>query len=336
MIIVLAAVTAGGIFAKDIFSLLYSSYTNSNGQKSLRPQGTIDLNLSDKTEFFVKYSNDLDTTTSASKTYRNYLSNYSSRYAVDSITGATSVDVISRATLKFNDNRSDVMAGFRHKISDSAVTYVSFDSIVGNDYRSNTLSLALNQNVFSKKTWLLTGINRSTDDIFLPTGALRESSAVYAVDLALAHIFSPNTLTRLGYTYTTNPGSASLSPSDSYSSTDWNFLFYQHLFATSGVLVNYRYFNDTFNVKFHTMGVVYYHRFNNSLKVWPEFRYYEEAGYNSTLGGLNLSFYISDNWELGVKYSKDFYNYTASGTSGNSDLIQVLVKLYTFETKKWE
>lgn len=335
-ITILSFISTGGIFAKDIFSFLYSSYTNSNGQRSFRPQGAIDLNFSDKTEFFLKYNSDLDTTTSASKSYRNYLSNYSSRYAVDSLTGATSVDVISRATLKFNDNRSDILAGFKYKLSDSAVSYVSFDSILGNDFKSNTLSLAVNQNIFSKKTWLLTGVNRSTDEIFLANNVLKESSAVYSFDFALAHIFSPNTLARIGYTYTQNPGSASFSPSGSYISNDITFLFYQHLFTASGILLNYRYFNDTSDIGFHTIGLVYYHKFNSLLKIWPEVHYYTESGFNSTQGGLSVSYALSDNWELNFKYSKDYYNYTVNGTSGESDLIQLGLKLYSFENKKWE
>jgi hypothetical protein len=221
----------------------------------------------------------------------------SASYVADIVTSA-SVDVISNATRRMTDFRSELSAGLSQKVR-SATLSGSYVYSVENDYASHNVELGLAQELLDKNSTLSLGwslssnrIGRSGDQLF------RESLFTTGAAASWTQVIDKKTIAQLSYTF---------SYANGFQSSPYRFVRFEddrgdlvekhqerdprlryrhaaviglnrHLFKDSAIQGDYRFYDDNWGVQAHTLQVRYFITFRDDLTLRLRERFYYQSG----------------------------------------------------------
>ncbi|MES2202495.1 MAG: DUF3570 domain-containing protein [candidate division FCPU426 bacterium] len=270
----------------------FNRYQGTDGVLVNSPYTGVDLDLDERTKLAMHYT--LDAVSAASfnysqgKTHRND----PSRQAGSCKTCHTGVDAISGASQMYQDNRHDVNLRVTRKIGETDVRpgYIRSEE---NDYVSQTIKLDLDQNLFSRNSTWSIGFRRLSD-LITPvwTKNITHSLITDGASLGLTQILTRGTVVKAGVDYTqangfqSNPyawiqiGNQTSSPvperhPEEKQRVDLSASLKQALPWSSALELDYRYYQDTWDVKAHTAEVGLTKDFG-WLVVEPFWRYYAQ------------------------------------------------------------
>ena len=202
----------------------------------------------------------------------------SASYVADAVSSA-SIDVVTNATKKMTDYRSEITAGLSQKLRATTLTG-SYIYSVENDYESHNVALGLSQDLFEKNSTLALGytfawnsITRSGDQLFHRTLMLNGVAASWT------QVFGKRTIGQLSYTFSYNDGYQA-SPyrfvpvvSASDGSTEYKLpetdpqerirhafvaALNRHLGQDSALQADYRIYFDSWGIVAHTIQLRYF------------------------------------------------------------------------------
>jgi hypothetical protein len=129
----------------------------------------------------------------------------SASYVADAVSSA-SIDVVTNATQKMTDYRSEITAGLSQKLKATTLS-ASYIYSVENDYESHNVAFGLAQDLFDRNSTLSLGYNfaynsvrRSGDQLF------HETLYVHGVGGSWTQVFTKRTIGQLSYTFSFNEG----------------------------------------------------------------------------------------------------------------------------------
>jgi hypothetical protein len=224
----------------------------------------------------------------------------SASYVADIVSSA-SVDVISNATRRMSDFRSELTAGLSQKLHATTLSG-SYVYSVENDYSSHNVDLGLAQELFDKNSTLALGwslssnrIGRSGDQSF------RESLLVTGAAASWTQVIDKKTIAQLSYTF---------SYADGFQSSPYRFVRFdngggdienkhqerdprlryrhaaviglnRHLFGDSAIQADYRFYDDSWRVQAHTIQLRYFITFHDdvTLRLRERFYYQTDASF---------------------------------------------------------
>jgi hypothetical protein len=236
----------------------------------------------------------------------------SASYVADIVSSA-SVDVISNATRRMRDFRSELSAGLSQKLRATTLSG-SYVYSVENDYSSHNVDLGLSQDLFDKNSTLALGwslsanrIGRSGDQLF------RESLLTTGAAASWTQVLGRRTIAQLSYTF----GYA-----DGFQSSPYRFVRFdddrgdiadkhlerdprtryrhaavlglnRHLGSDSALQADYRFYDDSWGVAAHTVQVRYFITFHDDVTLRLRERFY----YQSAASFYREHYTISDGAE---------------------------------------
>lgn len=245
-------------------------YSGSDGVSVVSPQMGADMDLDERTKVGLHYTVDAVSGASfnyaQSKTHRD-----DPRRAVGNCKSCHSgIDAISGASRNYLDTRHDINLSVTRKVGETDIkpAYIRSQE---NDYLSETLSLGLEQALFTRDTTLSLGLRRMSDQI-RPTwnkGDVREL-LTHGASLGLTQVLTRSSVLRLGVDladmqgYLSNPYAylqvgkldtlpfAEAQPGQRQR-VDLSGRFKQALGWDSSVELAYRWYQDSWDVKAQTM-----------------------------------------------------------------------------------
>jgi hypothetical protein len=227
----------------------------------------------------------------------------SASYVADIVSSA-SVDVISNATRRMTDFRSELSAGLSQKLHATTLTG-SYVYSVENDYSSHNVDLGLAQELFEKNSTLSLGwslssnrVGRSGDQLF------RESLLTTGAAASWTQVIDRKTIAQLSYTF---------SYADGFQSSPYRFVRFdddrgdiaakhqerdprlrfrhaavialnRHLGADSALQADYRFYDDSWGIQAHTLQLRYFVTFGDdvTLRLRERFYYQGDASFYRT------------------------------------------------------
>ena len=295
--------------------------------------------------FYWKYSGGgMDITGESVLVRKKFTENFAVQgsYFIDKVSGA-SIDVLSQAS-QIKDTRKQKTATVEY-VHDKTTYSASFIESDERDYRSNTTSFALQQNMFGDLTTLslafanttdTVGENNGTANVPIITWLGHAGSKSYDVDLSqiLTKNFiagvNLNVITDQGYLANPyrsvrfldpgNPKGYSLGSQvypDTRTSTAVQIEGKYYLPYRAAVTGSYRYFRDTWSIVGNTYELDYTHPISNIWIVEGRFRYYKQnhADFYSDLfqyadeyrfEGRDQDLAAQDNYTIGAKVTYAF------------------------------
>jgi hypothetical protein len=226
----------------------------------------------------------------------------SASYVADVVTSA-SVDVVSNATKKMSDYRSEITAGLSQKLKASTFG-ASYVYSLENDYQSHNAALSFSQDLFAKNSTLALGYNyaynlvgRSGDQLF------HRRLDVHGVGASWTQVFGRSTIGQLSYTFSYNGG---------YQASPYRFVWVndefkvpetdpderfrhafvaainQHVGQDSAFQADYRVYFDNWGIVAHTIQVRYFITWKDVTLRLRERFYYQNAAnfYQATYSAL--------------------------------------------------
>ena len=222
-------------------------------------------------------------------------------YFVDKVSGA-SIDVLSQAS-QIRDERKQ-KTGTAEYVHDKTTYTASFINSVERDYRSNTSSFSLKQDMFGDLTTLTMGFAHTTDTVgenngtaFVPVITWLGHAESYNYDVGVSQILTKNFIAGLNVNvvaddgYLANPyrsvryldsqnakgySLASQVYPDTRTSTAVQVQAKYYLPYRAAVTGSYRYFSDTWGIVGNTFEVDYTHPIRNIWILEGRFRYYKQ------------------------------------------------------------
>jgi len=129
----------------------------------------------------------------------------SASYVADAVSSA-SIDVVSNATKKMTDYRSEITAGLSQKLRASTLSG-SYIYSRENDYESHNLALGFSQDLFERNSTLSLGysfaynaVGRTGDQLF------HKTLYVHGVGASWTQVFTRKTIGQLSYSFSYNDG----------------------------------------------------------------------------------------------------------------------------------
>jgi hypothetical protein len=249
----------------------------------------------------------------------------SASYVADVVSSA-SVDVISNATQRMNDFRSEITAGLSQKLH---LTTLSADYVysVENDYQSHNADLGIAQDLFEKNTTLALGwtfsdnaVGRTGDQLF------HRSLVVTGLSGAWTQVLNKKTIAQLSYSFSYNNGyQASPYRFVRVESNDLGQILFKvpesepnlrfrhaavaalnrYLFNDSALGVDYRFYADNWGVISHTVQARWFIAFHDlTLRLRERFYYQQGASfYKEHYTISDLSAYMTADRELSTLWS---------------------------------
>ena len=225
----------------------------------------------------------------------------SASYVADIVSSA-SVDVISNATKRMTDFRSEISGGLTQKLHATTLSG-SYVYSVENDYSSHNVDLGLAQDLFERNTTLSVGysfssnaIGRTGDHLF------HRSLLVNGVSASWSQVIDKRTIAQLSYSF---------SYDDGYQASPYRFVRIQtpdlagnapfkvpesepydryrhavvlalnrHLFSDTALQGDYRFYADNWGVQAHTIQARYFVTFSDvTLRLRGRFYYQRAANF---------------------------------------------------------
>jgi hypothetical protein len=223
----------------------------------------------------------------------------SASYVADIVSSA-SVDVISNATARMTDFRSEISAGLAQKLRGTTLSG-NYVYSVENDYSSHNLDFGFSQELFDKNSTLSLGwslaanrIGRTGDQSF------RETLLVTGGSASWTQVLDRKTIAQLSYSFAYNDG---------FQSSPYRFVRFEgdggdteakhlerdprqryrhaaviglnrHLFSDSSIQADYRFYDDNWSVQAHTVQLRYFVTFRGDITLRLRERFYYQSDAN--------------------------------------------------------
>jgi uncharacterized protein DUF3570 len=224
----------------------------------------------------------------------------SASYVADVVSSA-SIDVVSNATARMNDFRSEITAGLVQKLRNTTLSG-SYVYSVENDYQSHNADIGFSQDLFEKNSTLSLGATFSSNDVYRTGDQLfHRKLTVGGVAASWTQVLNRATIAQLSYTFSYGNGywaspyrfvkveTPDLSaiefkvpetePNERYRHAAVIGLN-RHLFADSAVQGDYRFYADNWGVLSHTVQLRYFVTFKDvTLRLRERFYYQTGASF---------------------------------------------------------
>jgi len=222
-------------------------------------------------------------------------------YFIDKVSGA-SIDVLSQAS-QIKDERKQ-KSGTAEYVHDKTTYTLSFINSVERDYKSDTTSFSLSQDMFGDLTTMTVGFARTNDGVgenngtaLVPIIAWLGHAETRSYDLGLSQILTKNWIAGLNVNVITdegflanpyrsiryfdpsNPKGYSLGSQvypDTRTSTAIQGQAKYYLPYRAAVTGSYRYFTDTWGIRANTLELDYTHPISNIWILEGRLRYYKQ------------------------------------------------------------
>jgi hypothetical protein len=224
----------------------------------------------------------------------------SASYVADVVSSA-SIDVVSNATARMNDYRSEITAGLVQKFHNTTLSG-SYVYSVENDYQSHNVELGFAQDMFEKNSTLAFGATFSANDVYR-TGdqSFHRKLTVGGVSASGTQVLGRATIAQLSYT---------LSYGNGYWASPYRFVrietpdFQQiefkvpetepneryrhaaviglnrHIFSDSTIQGDYRFYADNWGILSHTIQLRYFVTWKDvTLRLRERFYYQSGASF---------------------------------------------------------
>lgn len=199
-------------------------------------------------------------------------------------------DTISGASPGYHSSRLKKLNEYREAYNLGVTRYLPVGSVsVGvntsdeNDYRSRGFSMLGSWHTENKNTTLNAGVSVSNDDI-TPKDAIARDKRVTDWIVGVTQVLTPKDITQFNLGYSNGSGYFS----DPYKSGDrrpdskekftflarWNH-FFDNTQGSSHL--SYRYYQDTFDIKAHTLDTEYTQPLSDGWTVTPSLRFYTQS-----------------------------------------------------------
>jgi hypothetical protein len=220
---------------------------------------------------------------------------------IDKVSGA-SIDVLSQAS-QIKDERKQ-KTGTVEFVHDKTTYTASFINSVERDYRSNTISFSLKQDMFGDLTTVALGYANTTDSVgenngsaFAPIIAWLGHASSKSYDIDVSQILTKNLIGGVNLNVVTDQGYlsnpyrsvryldagnakgyslASQVYPDTRTSTAIQVEAKYYLPYRAAITGSYRYFRDTWSIVGHTVELDYTHPISNFLILEGRARYYRQ------------------------------------------------------------
>jgi hypothetical protein len=254
--------------------------------------------------FYSKYSGGgMDITGESALVRKKFTENFAveASYFIDKVSGA-SIDVLSQASQIKDERRQKT--GTVEYVHDKTTYTASFINSVERDYRSNTSSFSLKQDMFGDLTTLALSFSNTTDTVgenngtaFVPNVTWLGHAQSRSYDIDLSQILTKNLIAGVNFNVITdqgylanpyrsvrfldpdNPKGYSLASQvypDTRTSTaiQWEAKYF--LPYRAAVTGSWRYFRDTWSIVGNTFEVDYTHPISNIWILEGRLRYYKQ------------------------------------------------------------
>ena len=295
--------------------------------------------------FYSKYSGGgMDITGESALIRKKITENFAveASYFIDKVSGA-SIDVLSQAS-QIKDERKQ-KTGTVQYVHDKTTYNASFINSVERDYRSNTSSFSLKQDMFGDLTTLSLAFANTTDTVgenngtaFVPVVTWLGHAQTRSYDVDLSQILTKNLIAGVNFNVITdqgylanpyrsvrfvdtgNPKGYSLGSQvypDTRTSTAVQVEAKYFLPYRAAITGSFRYFRDTWSIVGNTYELDYTHPISNIWILEGRFRYYKQnhANFYSDLfdyadeyrfEGRDQDLAAQDNYTIGAKVTYAF------------------------------
>lgn len=238
--------------------------------------------------------------------------------------------IMSGASIEDTRTEVSVTTRYYYDRGNAGLNYTYSDE---DDYESKAVSLDGAFNSLDGLTTYSAAISASDDDIdptqgSVPTNTLGASKDIRSAWVGVSRIVSKRALVRFGLSYTYRDGFLT----DPYKNNDsrpderkeWTASTgYRHFFEeqNAALHVDYRYFDDDWDVASHTVDVAWLQNFGQDTQVSPFIRYYSqhEAKFFSNVANEDAR-YFADDYRLsafgafsyGLRLSRAFGNWSVN------------------------
>ncbi len=224
----------------------------------------------------------------------------SASYVADVVSSA-SIDVVSNATARMNDFRSEITAGIVQKLRNTTVSG-SYVYSVENDYQSHNAELGFAQELFEKNSTLSLGATFSANDVYRTGDQLfHRKLTVAGVAASWTQVLDRATIAQLSYTFSygngywaspyrfvrvETPDLAQIEfkvpetePNERYRHAAVIALN-RHLFSDTALQGDYRFYSDNWGVLSHTVQLRYFVTWKDvTLRLRERFYYQSGASF---------------------------------------------------------
>jgi hypothetical protein len=248
----------------------------------------------------------------------------SASYVADVVSSA-SIDVVSNATTRMNDFRSEITAGLSQKLRSTTLSGAYVYS-VENDYQSHNAELGLAQDLFEKNTTLGLGYSLSANDVYRTGDQLfHRKLLVNGASASWTQVLNRATIAQLSYTFSygngywaspyrfvrvEDTGGAILfkvpetEPQERYRHAAVIGLN-RHIGGDSALQADYRFYDDNWGILSHTVQLRYFITWKDvTLRLRERFYYQSGASFfrpHYTADGLQP--YMTADRELSTFWS---------------------------------
>ena len=223
----------------------------------------------------------------------------SASYVADVVSSA-SIDVVSNATTRMNDFRSEITAGLAQKLRNTTLTGAYVYS-VENDYQSHNANLGFAQDLFEKNSTLSLGFTFSANDVYRTGDQLfHRKLTVAGASASWTQVLNRATIAQLSYTFSYGNG---------YWSSPYRFVrvedasgdilfkvpetepverdrhaavigINRHVGSDSSIQADYRFYADNWGIVSHTVQLRYFVTFKDvTLRLRERFYYQTGASF---------------------------------------------------------
>jgi len=253
----------------------------------------------------------------------------SASYVADVVSSA-SIDVVSNATTRMNDFRSEITAGLVQKLRN---TTLSGDYVysVENDYQSHNVDLGFAEDLFEKNSTLAIGASLSANDVYRTGDQLfHRKLTVGGASASWTQVLNRSTIAQLSYTFSYGNGYwASPYRFVRVETNDFSQILFKvpetepneryrhaaviglnkHLFSDTALQGDYRFYADSWGVISHTIQLRYFVTFHDlTLRLRERFYYQTGASffrphYTADNNGTTLQPFVTADRELSTFWS---------------------------------
>jgi Protein of unknown function (DUF3570) len=258
--------------------------------------------------FYSKYSGGgMDITGESVLVRKKFTEDFAveANYFVDKVSGA-SIDVLSQASQIIDERKQK--SGTVEYVHDKTTYTASFINSVERDYRSNTSSFSLTQDMFGDLTTVTLGFAHTTDTVgendgtaWVPIIVWLGHAESYNYDVGLSQILTKNLIAGLNVNVITDDGYLAnpyrsvryLDPQnakgyslasqvypDTHTSTAVQTQAKYYLPYRAAITGSYRYYSDTWGVVGNTYELDYTHPIRNIWILEGRLRYYKQNSAN--------------------------------------------------------
>lgn len=223
----------------------------------------------------------------------------SASYVADVVSSA-SIDVVSNATTRMNDFRSEITAGLAQKLRNTTLTG-SYVYSVENDYQSHNADLGFAQDLFEKNSTVSLGLTFSANDVYRTGDQLfHRKLTVAGASAAWTQVLDRATIAQLSYTFSYGNGYwaspyrfvrvenaagdilfkvPESEPGDRYRHAAVIALN-RHVGSDSSLQGDYRFYADNWGITSHTIQLRYFVTFKDvTLRLRERFYYQTSASF---------------------------------------------------------